>query len=178
MRVKISSNCGISWILKITLKASIDSKDTAPNQTSEFTPEQDQWGETSIVLTSQYLISTFRYKFEFTNGGGNNIYIDDIKIFDPTTVGINEVNKRALNYEVYPNPMDNQLNIEFNLLEKTTIMGEIFDVGGRKVKTLFSNDYSLGTHKLGFDTSDLNAGLYFVKITLEGESFTKRVIKN
>jgi PKD repeat protein len=178
MRVRITRNCGETWVVKKTIKASTGTMVTAPNQFSEFIPETDEWGEVSINLSSLYYIDNFRYKFEFTNGGGNNVYIDDIKIYDPTFVGINEVNKRALNYQVYPNPINNQLNIEFNLLEKTAILGEIYDVTGRKVKTLFNNDYSLGTHRLDFDTSDLKAGLYFVKISLEGESFTKRVIKS
>jgi PKD repeat protein len=178
MRVRITRNCGETWAVKKTLKASTGTLVTAPNEFSDFIPDAEEWGEVSINLSSLYYIDNFRYKFEFTNGGGNNVYIDDIKIFDPTTVGINEVNKRALNYQVYPNPVNNQLNIEFNLLEKTAILGEIYDVTGRKVKTLFNNDYSLGTHRLDFDTSDLKAGLFFVKISLEGESFTKRVIKN
>jgi PKD repeat protein len=178
MLIRFTLNCGGSWETRGTIKASNGSMVTAPNQTSNFIPDSDEWGEKSINIGSTYLIDNFRYKFEFTNGGGNNIYIDDIKIFDPTTVGINEINKTALNYSVYPNPVNNQLNVEFNLLEKTTILGELYDVAGRKVKTLFNNDYSLGTHRLDFNTSDLKAGLYFVKITLEGESFTKRVIKN
>jgi hypothetical protein len=112
------------------------------------------------------------------NGGGNNVYVDDIKIYDPTAVGINEVYKAALNYNVYPNPVNDQLNVEFNLLERTNVLGEIFDISGRKVETLFNSDFSLGTHQIDYNTSDLNAGVYFIKITLEGESFTKRVIKN
>ena len=178
LQVKATKDCGDKWNVRKTLKASTGSLVTAPNQFSEFTPNTDEWGEVSVGLSSIYHVENFRYKFVFTNGGGNNVYIDDIKIFDPTALGINEVNRAVLNYKVYPNPVSEQLNVEFNLLEKTNILGEIFDVTGRKVKTLFNNNYSLGTHRLDFDTSDLNGGVYFVKITLEGESFTERVIKN
>jgi len=178
LQVLATFNCGDKWNVRKTLKANTGSLVTGPNQFSEFVPTTDEWGEVTVPISSLYYIDNFRYKFVFTNGGGNNVYIDDIKIIDPTVTGINEVNKAVLNYQVYPNPVSNQLNIEFNLLEKTNILGEIFDISGRKVKTLFSNDYSLGTHRLNFDTSELNSGVYFVKITLEGESFTERVIKN
>lgn len=178
LKLGISRNCGDSWIIKKRLKATTGTLVTAPDQTSYFTPTADQWGELVVELSVLYYIEGFRYMFEFENGGGNNVYIDDIKIYDPTIVGINEVNKATLNYNVYPNPVNDQLNIEFNLLERTHVFGEIFDITGRKITTLFESDFSLGTHRINYNTSDLNAGIYFVKISLEGESFTKRVIKN
>ena len=178
LKLGISRNCGDSWVIKKRLKATTGTLVTAPLQIPEFTPTADEWGELVVELSSLYYIEGFRYMFEFENGGGNNVYIDDIKIYDPTIVGVNEVNKTTLHFNVYPNPVDNQLNIEFNLLENTNVLGEIFDVTGRKIETLFNSNYSLGTHRVDHNISDLNAGIYFIKITLEGESFTKRVIKN
>jgi len=178
LKLGISRNCGVSWIIKKRLKATTGTLVTAPDQSSYFTPTADQWGEKVVSLSSLYYIEGFRYLFEMENGGGNNVYIDDIKIYDPTLVGINEVNKASLNYNVYPNPVNDQLNVEFNLLENTHVLGEIFDVTGRKLTTLFENEFSLGTHRVDYNTSDLNAGVYFIKITLEGESFTKKVMKN
>ena len=178
LKLGITRNCADSWIIKKRLKATTGTLVTADNQTTDFVPSADEWGEIVITLSSLYYIENFRYKFEMENGGGNNVYVDDIKIYDPTAVGINEVNKAALNYNVYPNPVNDQLNVEFNLLENTHVLGEIFDVTGRKVTTLFNSSYSLGTHRLNYNTSDLNAGVYFVKITIEGESFTKIIIKN
>ena len=178
LRLGVSRDCGDSWTIYKRLKASNGSLITAEDQSGDFIPSIDEWGEQVVTLSILYHIEGFRFLFEFENGGGNNVYIDDIKIYDPTAVGINEVNKAALNYNVYPNPVNDQLNVEFNLLENTHVLGEIFDVTGRKVTTMFNSNYSLGTHRLDYNTSDLNSGVYFVKITLEGESFTKRIIKN
>ncbi|RLD26401.1 MAG: hypothetical protein DRI54_02930 [Bacteroidetes bacterium] len=178
LKLGITRNCGDSWVIKKRLKATTGTLVTADNQLSEFIPSADEWGEVVVSLSTLYYIENFRYKFEMDNGGGNNVYVDDIKIYDPTIVGINEVNKASLHYNVYPNPVNDQLSVEFNLLERTSVLGEIFDVTGRKVETIFNSDYSLGTHLLDYNTSDLNSGVYFIKITLEGESFTKRVIKN
>lgn len=178
LKLGITRNCADSWVIKKRLKATTGTLVTADNQTSDFVPSADEWGEVVVALSSLYYIENFRYKFEMENGGGNNVYVDDIKIYDPTIVGINEVNKASLHYNVYPNPVNNQLNVEFNLLERTKVLGELFDVTGRKITTLFESDFSLGTHRLDYNTSDLNAGVYFIKITLEGESFTKRIIKN
>ena len=178
LKLGISRNCADSWIIKKRLKATTGTLVTAENQTSDFIPTADEWGEVVVTLSSLYYIENFRYMFEMENGGGNNVYVDDIKIYDPTAVGINEVYKAALNYNVYPNPVSDLLNVEFNLLEKTNVLGEVFDISGRKIETIFNSEFSLGTHRYDYNASDLNAGVYFIKITLEGESFTKRVIKN
>lgn len=174
----VTRDCGESWTPYKRLKASNGSLITAPDQSGDFIPSADEWGEKVVTLSSLYHIEGFRFLFEFKNGGGNNVYIDDIKIYDPTIVGINEVNKASLNYNAYPNPVNDQLNIDFNLLENTHVLGEIFDVTGRKITTLFQSDFGMGTHRVDYNTSDLNAGVYFIKITLEGESFTRSVIKN
>jgi PKD repeat protein len=179
LRVKVSRNCGNTWSTRETLRATDNTLVTAPNHLGYFTPESDEWNEAYIDNISElYLIENFRIKFEFIAGEGNNIYIDDINIFDPTTVGINEVNKDALNFSVYPNPVKDQVNVQFNLLHNTDVMGEVFDISGRKITTLFDASYSVGKNQLNFDTSDWNAGVYLVKISLEGESFVEKVIKH
>src|SRR5690625_2405847 len=70
---------------------------------------------------------------------------------------------------LYPNPADNKIFIELETSESVEI--EIFDLNGRKVKegktTAFSNE---------IDISDLNSGVYFVKINSEGKTKTKKLI--
>jgi hypothetical protein len=104
--------------------------------------------------------------------------VDDINIFDLTTVGINEVNKAALNYVVFPNPVEDELNISFNLLHRTDVTGEVFDISGRRIATLFSNSFEVGKTQLKFNTNDWNAGVYLIRISLEDEMFIEKVIKN
>ena len=178
LRIRISRNCGGSWVVKKSLKASNGTLVTAPNKLSDFTPNEDQWEELTISLSSLYYIENFRYKFEFINGNGNNVYIDDIRIYDPTIDGINEINKAALNFNVYPNPVNSNLTVKFNLLESAEVLVEVYDIAGRKVETLFNRNFALGTHQLNYDASKLEQGVYFVKLTIEGESFTNRFIKN
>jgi len=179
LRFKISRNCGDTWVQKKTLRANTNTLVTAPRTFSNFVPDADEWGETVVTnIESIYFISNFRFQFEFTNGSGNNVYIDDIKIFDPTVTGINEVDKKVLNFGIYPNPVENELNINFNLLKQTAVIAELYDVTGRKIETIFDNNFSLGTHRVNYNLSGLKQGVYMIRLTLENESFTKRVIKN
>lgn len=178
LRFKVTKTCGNSWSTKETLRATNNTLVTAPNHLGYFTPESDEWDEAYIDdISDLYLIENFRLRFEFKAGEGNNVYIDDINLYDPTTVGVNEVNKAALNYQVYPNPIENSLNISFNLLHNTDVSGEVFDISGRKVSTLFDTSFPVGVNSTNINTSDWRAGIYFVRISLEGETFIEKVIK-
>jgi len=179
LRFKVTRTCGNTWNTRETLRATNNTLVTAVNHLGYFTPEDDEWLEAYVDnISEQYLIENFRMKFEFTAGEGNNVYIDDINIFDPTTVGINEVNKAALKFSVYPNPLEDELSIGFNLLHRTDVTGEVFDISGRKIATLFSKSFEIGKNQMKFNTSDWNAGVYLVRIYLEDEMFIEKVIKN
>jgi PKD repeat protein len=178
LRLKVTKNCGLTWITKKTLKATNGTLPTAPNHIGYFTPESSEWDIAYVDnISSIYLIDNFRFKFEFTAGGGNNVYVDDINIYDPATVGINEVNKDALQYQVFPNPIENTLNLSFNVLHRTDVVGEVYDISGRKVQTLFNQSFAVGVNTMEINTSDWNAGMYFVRISLEEETFIEKVIK-
>ncbi len=179
LKLKVTRTCGTNWLVKETLKANDGTLVTAPNHAGYFTPESTEWNEAYIDNISYlYLIENFRFKFEFNSGDGNNIYLDDINIFDPTTVGINEVNKAALKYKVFPNPIENTLNISFNLLHNTDVVGDVYDISGRKVMNLFDRSFQIGVNEMQVNTADWNSGMYFVRIQLEGETFIEKVIKN
>ena len=179
LRFKVTRTCGNTWNTRETLRATNNTLVTAVNHLGYFTPEDDEWEEAYVDnISESYLVENFRMKFEFTAGEGNNVYVDDINIFDPTTVGINEVNKAALNYTVFPNPVEDDLSISFNLLHRTDVTGEVFDISGRKIATLFSNSFEVGKTQLKFNTNDWNAGVYLIRINLEDEMFIEKVIKN
>jgi PKD repeat protein len=177
LRVHVSRNCGESWVQRKRIRASNGDLVTAPNTPStDFYPTADQWAEETVTMSLLYHIPTFRFKFEFNSGGGNNVFIDDIKIFDPTT-GINQISRSNLDFKVFPNPASNDITLSFNVLETYEVTAELFDLTGRRVETLFSNEFSLGTHTLQHNVSDLKPGVYLIKLSLAGETFTTRLVK-
>lgn len=178
LKFEITRTCGNVWVTRETLKASDETLVTAPNHLGYFTPESNEWGEALVDnISSLYLISNFRIRFEFTSGEGNNVYIDDINIYDPATVGINEVNKAALKFKAYPNPADENLAIQFNLLHDTNVKGEVFDISGRLVESLFDESFQLGVNELNYNIQDWPSGVYFLTISLEGERFIEKIVK-
>jgi len=69
----------------------------------------------------------------------------------------------------YPNPFNPATTINFSIPETQFVTLKIFNVLGQELKTLVNGIKEAGVHKINFDASSLNSGLYFYK--LEAGSF-------
>ena len=83
--------------------------------------------------------------------------IHDLAHFD---VSENEVMSIAM----YPNPVKDRLTVKVDNLQ----LVEVYNLVGQLVMTSSSSVIDFG---------DLNAGLYFVRVTAEGKTVTKRIVK-
>ena len=77
---------------------------------------------------------------------------------------------------VYPNPFDNQLNININLSQKQFIKLSVFDVLGKEVIRKEHNEQTLSI-SFEKEVTDLPKGAYFLKITTENQEKTFKIIK-
>ena len=66
----------------------------------------------------------------------------------------------------------NNTNISFFLKSTSDIQVDIYNAVGMHVKTIFSGKETAGVHNYDADCSDLNNGLYFVKINSGNERKT------
>lgn len=89
---------------------------------------------------------------------------NSMKVVDLPT-GISDNNESRTT--IYPNPATNVLNV---VSEKEIQMVEIYNVEGQLVKTIDGNVNSIGI-------SELNNGIYFVKIRTENGTATHKFIK-
>lgn len=79
--------------------------------------------------------------------------------------------------ELSPNPAHNNLNVEFDLQENTTV--KIMLTNGSGVDILLQEDIALnkGAHRLNFDVSNYSAGVYICKIITENSAvITQKII--
>jgi hypothetical protein len=77
-----------------------------------------------------------------------------------------------MDYLLSPNPTNGQLNIEFNKAT-TNISIEIIDALGKK---LIQQNFKV-LNQTTIDVSSLSSGIYFLKLTSEGNNSTKKFIK-
>ena len=64
----------------------------------------------------------------------------------------------------YPNPFNPVTNINFALPQSIDISLDIYDVNGRKVKSLISRNMDAGYYSVEWNASQVASGIYFVKL--------------
>jgi hypothetical protein len=142
LKVYVTPNCGENWAPRKTLSGNLLSS-TAQN--SSWTPtSQPDWVTVHMTnVTSGYWTDQFRCRFEFKSDGGNNIFLDDINIYAGTPsdqiVGISENEFDIEELAVYPNPVDNDLNVRFSLNSAEQANLIVQDVTGKITQTATVN---------------------------------------
>lgn len=79
-----------------------------------------------------------------------------------------------------PNPARGSATFDFGLPERRDVSVEVFDLGGRRVRTMALGALEAGRHSTTWDLRDrdgrsVGAGLYLVRAMLGGDKFTQRV---
>ena len=97
------------------------------------------------------------YTVNITQGGTTNL--DDLS---------------AENVLIYPNPMNNEFNVDIAALNGLTNEIQLLDVTGRIISKQLTNN---STSTYNFNTSNLANGSYYVKVIGTNHEFTKKLIK-
>lgn len=98
------------------------------------------------------------------------VKIDDFVINGVLSAASFEANQVA----IYPNPSNGIFNIGFGNLNPNKI--EVYDISGKLI--LQKNTLELVDKETNIDLSNTSNGVYFVKISTENNTITKRIIKN
>jgi hypothetical protein len=102
---------------------------------------------------------------------------------DPSDPGVfSETIKEISLGDSYPNPFTSETRITFSLPNQTHVSLIVYDVAGRRVKTLMNEDMPGGHHSAGWNrTNDagrqLPAGVYFIRMSAQGfDKITKLIV--
>jgi hypothetical protein len=100
------------------------------------------------------------------------------KVFagSPKTVRAADNDKVLNNVKVYPNPVADHLNLSYSISKDANVIIKIMDVLGNEVTTLLTERLSAGEQSNSFNiASRLNSGFYFIRVSVSGETVTKRI---
>ena len=75
----------------------------------------------------------------------------------------------------YPNPFNPQTTIPFTLHAAGAVRLAVFDVLGREVAVLVDEARPAGAYRVTWQANDLPSGLYLYRLTMGGESVTRRM---
>ena len=97
--------------------------------------------------------------------------------FDPT-IGINETSTEISGVSIYPNPSSSSVNLEMNIANASEVSIQVTDLSGKVVATQNLGFLPLGKNQTTIQSASFNNGLYYVTISSNGTSVTKKFIKN
>jgi PKD repeat protein len=173
LKVYATTDCGKTWSLRFiksgTALASV------PVTMTNFIPSPNEWTQQTMNLAGSLFGNkpNVRFRFEYFHVSGNNIYIDDL-IF-AGFAGLESNILHGFNFEVYPNPAKDQVNIRLATSEARDMQISITDVMGR----LIMNPISM---KLIDDVNEINIpletgnGIYFIHVIGDSQNVTRKLI--
>lgn len=82
-----------------------------------------------------------------------------------SATGINDNLKTDFQLSIFPNPVTEKFSVTYSLLQSDNIKLEVVNLLGERVREIASEKQSAGEHKLSVGTEDMNAGVYFLKVT-------------
>ena len=127
--------------------------------------------------------------YTFTVDSENNQFLNLDYTADSTSIYINpnlglgmnsSANIIENNFHVYPNPVIENTSIEYTILKTTEVKTtlEVYNLLGVKISSLVNAMQKEGNYKYNFNTqhNNLNSGVYFITLTIDGKTSTKRIV--
>ncbi|MFT5337388.1 MAG: PKD repeat protein [Luteibaculaceae bacterium] len=154
LKIYVSNDCGNSFGLRAQFKGS--KLETAPESNSSFTPTADQWKESGLISLNNYIGESIQIRFTWESGAGNNFYLDNINLADPT--GIQEFVRQDLN--IFPNPAKNNVFVALPFSGEYT--ADIISIDGKLVKHI--TGVGSANETISLELNGVNPGLYLVHV--------------
>ena len=101
------------------------------------------------------------------------LYLDDVSVSSSPTGVVEDTLTMPQFFELnqnYPNPFNPTTTIKFRVPSYGFVSLKVYDVLGREVKTLVSEEKPAGYHGVVFDAGRLASGVYFYRITANGNN--------
>ncbi len=105
-------------------------------------------------------------------GGFNEIRVYDGAI----TLKEGDDNLPAFSSSVSPNPFSSSTTISFSSQQDSHTTIALYDLAGRKLKTLLDENVTAGNHEVQLNRDQLGAGVYFLSATINGSTSTSKLI--
>ena len=133
----------------------------------DITNDEGTWVTNTFSFTATTTDVVIYVRSNGSVNGDTEVFYDNISLQEAAPLSVDDFS--ASNVKVYPNPANNFINIESNVMEITEVA--LYDILGKKV--LSQN--KLVNNRL--DISSLTKGVYFMKISANENSITKKIIK-
>lgn len=170
LQILTSVDCGMSFDQLVYDKSGEELGTRDTNQIN-FQPMFEWDWRTDSVNLSSYAGQEVMLNFQTINRKGNNLYIDNIRVFTGNTEPAS-VQDFSQHVSVYPNPTSNHLFVEVNGTPSISQL-RVLNLMGQEVPATIEGN----AHRKLVTTSNLASGIYFVELKLDEHRIVKRFVK-
>ncbi len=100
----------------------------------------------------------------------------EVSLLDVPGVAEGELPRQFALHSPYPNPFNAETVIRFDLPRNAFVTATLYDLNGRRVKTLIEEMVPGGEHELRLDAADLPSGMYFLNLRSEEKSACQKLV--
>lgn len=177
-KIEFSPNNGVTWIDLIantTYSNSIYWNNPFIKPT--LTGNSNGWEQFCVnieglgpIFNIQYG-DTVKWKFSFISDGNqtnkDGLMFDSIQVYDVPPVGIEKINTNQLLTKAFPNPSQNNINIEFDNNRKSKYKLIVYNYLGQ---TVFEKNIVKDEKNISIDIKDFEDGIYSFVITNDSDN--------
>lgn len=160
-RIFISNDCGETWLPKKTYSGTSTLKSVSQFVTTPFTPASiAEWASDTVLISgSTNFTDHTQVKFRFESKGGNNFFLDNIRIGKLDELGMHKVGAEDL-LEIFPNPAEGTTILRWNEHAAPESV-RMFDSQGRMI---FETNDLTDLKSLTIPLEGLRSGYYLVRV--------------
>lgn len=170
LRIDISTDCGATYPSFVYYKGGTDLA-TVPDNMGLWQPASAaEWRKDSVDL-SAFAGNNLTVKFVNINGYGNSLYIDNINVYDVTSIIENNLQASV---SITPNPSNGLFNLSIQSLNASHYELQLYDVKGQLI-----SDRNLevnGTYKSQIDLRNYAKGVYMLSIRNNEGIYRTRIV--
>ena len=170
--VLVSSDCGATWT-NVYSKGGQNLATTGGSSTAFLPVLAGDWITETIALTG-FASPNVLVKFKTTNDNGNNLYIDNVNLSQPSTMGVTKNSKNLASISIFPNPTKGETNLKINALSAGNANLSVVNALGQVVysRSILLN---VGINMVQVDVKEFSSGLYNVILESNNSTTSKKI---
>jgi len=146
----------------------------------DITTLVNEWLSENIANNGLVIISNANTKFAkfYSKEASDQTKHPFLELTNVTGIGVEEINSPISNLSVYPNPASQTITVNFELLTQQTVELSLVSATGVQLPVNFNKQMQAGkqVYKISCDT--ISAGIYILKIQVNGAVINRKIIIN
>jgi hypothetical protein len=174
LEIFVSKDCGANWT-SIFSKSGAQLSTTGAPKSIPFTPEAFEWIPENITLPVGFNTSGVLTKIVTTNDFGNNLYLDEVNLFQPNPTGVSELTAaNVMQANLYPNPSNGLSTLELSSPTQGTAKISVFNTLGQ-LQSTSAVQVQAGVNNISLDLRNNPSGVYILRVENGKATATSKV---